>query len=438
MRAVFEHYDLNRPGYILPLGSNPNYVSDEFKRPLTFDQHMWDSLNHLSPESWREDHLHPFVNIPLVHISNINSNEDYLYIIMIYNVKFFIENCNQGFKYIDNRIISDINSGRCKLYICMAWEGTSGERGCGSNTSDDFKILQRWCEQASCNTSNVYFITPNLIAKSTAKKYGATYNVISCPSQEVWTWHSTNMAGLHDIPTYKSKHNSDVFLTYNRRPRDHRIMLLAELQRQGCFNRGIVSFNPFDLNTKHTISRIKRNYEADMYDNIIENLISQGEIIADRNTTDITNSVGDLKNYQQTFCSIVTETLVGEDTIFFSEKSWRCISVGHPFILLSSPGALAKLRSMGFKTFNNFWNEDYDNEINVLLRIQKIVKIITQLANRNDLEELSARIRPILEHNKKHFNDRVCRRFYRDNKDFGTNHHVFTPVEEYILGINYE
>jgi hypothetical protein len=438
MRAIFEHYDVNRPDYILPQACNPNYASDEFHRPLTFDDHMWNTLRSHGPDSWRKDQLHPFINIPLVHISDIRPNEEYLYIIMIYNVKFFQENRDQGFKYIDKSIIEDIDKGRCKLYLCMAWEGTSGERGCGSNTSDDFAILQQWCNQAKFNTSNVYYVTPNLLGESTAKKHGATYNVITCPSQEVWTWHSTNSAGLCDIPKYEPMDNANVFLTYNRRPRDHRIILLAELQRQNCFNRGIVSFNPFNLNSRRKISDIERIHNSDVYNNFIENLISGGEIIADRNTSDITNSVGDPSNYRRTFCSIVTETLVGQDTIFFSEKSWRCLSVGHPFLLLSSPGAIAKLKSMGFKTFSNFWDEDYDNESNLILRIKKIVNIIKDLSGRDDLEELRHTMGPILEYNKKHFEDRVHRRFYRENKNFVNNHHVFTPLEEHILGISNE
>jgi hypothetical protein len=60
------------------------------------------------------------------------------------------------------------------------------------------------------------------------------------------------------------------------------------------------------------------------------------------------------------------------------------------------------LKECGFKTFSNYWNEDYDNEPNGQLRKERIVTEIKNLLNKSkeELHEMYWDMMPILEHNR--------------------------------------
>ena len=57
-------------------------------------------------------------------------------------------------------------------------------------------------------------------------------------------------------------------------------------------------------------------------------------------------------------------------------------------------------RRMGFKTFNEFWPEDYDS-FEGKNRYLQILSLIDDLAKRTDLEQLYEKMQPTLEHNYK-------------------------------------
>ena len=56
-----------------------------------------------------------------------------------------------------------------------------------------------------------------------------------------------------------------------------------------------------------------------------------------------------------------------------------------PFIIFGSKDYLAYLRQMGFRTFSDFWDEDYDGHEGKE-RFIRIVKLLDQLANKNNSE----------------------------------------------------
>jgi len=66
--------------------------------------------------------------------------------------------------------------------------------------------------------------------------------------------------------------------------------------------------------------------------------------------------------YNQTCYSIVLETAKkwGAMSLFLTEKTYKPIAFKHPFMLMSAPGALAYLKSQGFETFDNIFDESYD------------------------------------------------------------------------------
>ena len=68
-----------------------------------------------------------------------------------------------------------------------------------------------------------------------------------------------------------------------------------------------------------------------------------------------------------------SETLFDE-SIFLSEKICKPILSLHPFIIVGSPRMLQKLHQLGFKTFEPFISEKYDDVINQKERLELVFK----------------------------------------------------------------
>jgi hypothetical protein len=82
--------------------------------------------------------------------------------------------------------------------------------------------------------------------------------------------------------------------------------------------------------------------------------------------------------YDSTYYSLVTETYAEEDAhissdIFVTEKTFKPVAFYHPFMCVAQQGHLAYLKSQGFETFENMFDESYDQIPTVGERIKHIV-----------------------------------------------------------------
>jgi hypothetical protein len=109
-----------------------------------------------------------------------------------------------------------------------------------------------------------------------------------------------------------------------------------------------------------------------------------------------------IKLYNDTYFSLVSETVYDEGIPFFpTEKVFKPIMHKHPFVVISTPHFLKKLREMGYKTFDGIIDESYDDIIDGNQRMLAIVKEVKRLCNLNDDELLEFRTKAleIVEHN---------------------------------------
>ena len=92
------------------------------------------------------------------------------------------------------------------------------------------------------------------------------------------------------------------------------------------------------------------------------------------------------------------------DYTFCTEKTFRAIACLHPFLLVTRPHTLKALREMGYRTFNPYIDESYDEIEDDDLRLIKIVEIIEKLYNKTDSEwlEFQHNVYPIVLHNFNH------------------------------------
>jgi hypothetical protein len=86
--------------------------------------------------------------------------------------------------------------------------------------------------------------------------------------------------------------------------------------------------------------------------------------------------------YNQVRFNLVVETDIDfQDSFLPSEKIFKALITGIPFVVVSTPFFLKHLRNLGFETYSKFWDESYDLEIDYQKRIEKIIALCNQLHN---------------------------------------------------------
>lgn len=104
--------------------------------------------------------------------------------------------------------------------------------------------------------------------------------------------------------------------------------------------------------------------------------------------------------YQDILVDCVSEGHVQGRTFFPTEKTTRPMWCKKPFIIFGSRDYLLYLRQMGFQTFQEFWDEDYDG-YEGRDRLSRIIKLIDWIGSQSTgtLETMYADMQPILNHN---------------------------------------
>ena len=108
-----------------------------------------------------------------------------------------------------------------------------------------------------------------------------------------------------------------------------------------------------------------------------------------------------IKFYNDFFIDIVAETYIHGLTFFITEKTIRPIYALTPFITVGPQGYLSNLKARyGFKTFNQWWDESYDDYQNYD-RIKKIYEVIQRIDNlsNTELKEMYNDMTDTLDHN---------------------------------------
>ena len=102
---------------------------------------------------------------------------------------------------------------------------------------------------------------------------------------------------------------------------------------------------------------------------------------------------------------LVSETTARGRRHQLTEKIFKPICQQIPFILHATAGSLAYLRSYGFRTFGDLWDESYDAEPDDHRRIAKIADLVTHLNSLSCSEQQSLyeQAIPVLRHNYEHF-----------------------------------
>jgi hypothetical protein len=173
---------------------------------------------------------------------------------------------------------------------------------------------------------------------------------------------------------------SQDFLVYNRAwagTREYRLKFAELIVNNDLVSTCSMKFAAFDSgygfqNNHYTAYKFKNTRFAistDLEKHFEPNLISS-DASADYDSAD----------YKSAGVEVVLETLFDDTRLHLTEKSLRPIACNKPFILAATHGSLAYLRSYGFKTFGEFWDESYDLVEDPVQRLEAIVKLMKNIS----------------------------------------------------------
>ena len=105
--------------------------------------------------------------------------------------------------------------------------------------------------------------------------------------------------------------------------------------------------------------------------------------------------------YVDTYFSMVTETVFKYPYSFRTEKIWKPIAMGHPWICAANRGYYKDMKNLGFQTFSSIIDESFDSIDNDQERMSRIAKVTQDLC-KSDLVAFLEAARPVCKYNQQH------------------------------------
>jgi hypothetical protein len=186
---------------------------------------------------------------------------------------------------------------------------------------------------------------------------------------------------LQAIQTYQTQYSTVrpyKFLFLNGRARQHRRQLLTDLAP--LLDSAIWS----NLDNTHgdPIKLLDPKYEFDFYQHNTE--LNQSGFVK---YALFNNDWGEIylnpRPYLDTYFSLVTETVFDYPYSFRTEKIWKPVAIGHPWIAVANRGYYRDIHKLGFQTFGHVIDESFDQIDNNQERLARIVTVVNDLCQQD-------------------------------------------------------
>lgn len=313
-------------------------------------------------------------------------------------------------------IIKDIllKNKNSKVIVDVSEEGNS-------DVADYEPILDFYIEN-NIDTDNIIFLTNNYVVKGITKYNFRNYTfnllhysgflnkflqphrterIIGRINNDAFVLNEADVRKIYfDFDDVFIKSPSTDFLILNRTLKDYKLKVLESAWKQNLFKEYKIRYTL--LNLKHcNLNNFDFEFQKFLFDDYGNFTPVQ---LPDEST--ILNSMPfDKINSKWLFDSkvniVVESTYEDEnmkhydDMIHLSEKTWRCLFYGVPFVISSNKNCLKAIREYGFKTFDSVINESYDT-LNDSDRINGVLFAAKDLLKKWDSDE----VRKICGHNR--------------------------------------
>jgi len=359
--------------------------------PRSFLPHMFVKNDKLIPRDIVKKTLkEQYFTIAQEHTIVENPDECDVWYVIVSSINFFY----QIDKYrIDKKILNNLQLQKCKLLIDIPDDGWFA-----SKCNNSLECLQDWLKDNNILEESVYVKNMNLISNERDTKI----NMITS------TIHSESY--LDNVPTEVCKFDKidKFFLNYNRTISNHKLYLAYSLFQ--TIGAKMITHSLFSFSDKYIHGETETNGVNYNIESLITFLNSIPYTI-DNTDIDDQGRIGQLiehNHYERTFVSLVSESTSEDGVVYLSEKTFKPIAMGHPFIIVGSKGSLKKLKEIGYKTFERWFDESYDTMESYSDRIDCIMQILHEYkAKKNEqLIIIRKEMSKVIQHNFELFNKR--------------------------------
>lgn len=296
--------------------------------------------------------------------------------------------------------INSIKNGNTKILLASIAEATE-------ITDDFFDNIKKELNRFELNENNLILLDSNQNFSNIDnefKIFTTLHFIVICNYQPN---EKNGLNYISELPTksevLKLTHRPKHFMCLNRNSqRPHRYYLSLFFEKNKLYDKALYSL----LFPLHENNFKKLNY-LEEYKKAVSVKIPLEIDTQDRIETLEGFHTGNTflkQNYLDSYFNIVTETCFEDGQIFLTEKIIKPLLGLHPFLVVSSPNYLKKLKELGFKTFDGIWDESYDTILDNEDRLIKIFDLITEISEWS-LEECEKKYKSVLDiciYNKKH------------------------------------
>ena len=216
------------------------------------------------------------------------------------------------------------------------------------------------------------------------------------------------------------------FLFLNGRTRPHRKYMIEKMRDADLLEHAIwtnLDSTPVyhhtyqsDLLLKpSTIQLLPKKYEVERYHTNVQSQFEHSFIKHEL----FNNQWGDVyiraEPYIDTYFSLVTETVFDYPYSLRSEKIYKPIAMGHPFVAVANYRFYRDLRNAGFQTYHSLIDESFDTIDNNQDRLDRIAQVVKDLCA-SDLNEFLVAAQLISKYNQQHMANEGPR-IYREFPD---------------------
>jgi len=302
----------------------------------------------------------------------------------------------------DVEILKELSRGKIKLVIDRGGELI--------NELDVSSIIQKISKYNL--DIDIVFITMNL-GKKYNKEVGFDQQLVECALYVPKVLDDVDDFYFKDLSEYKKTHR---FICLNATSSPQRLLIISKILDGELDKKSMISMvNKCNDSVDKMLSELKE-FSKSIDEKSISRTISKLPITFDMSSDDFqnpiyfTNSMLVNKDYilnlKKSYFSLVTEAemlpFFKDNPCKVTEKIYKAISF-HPFIIIGGCGILKYIRSLGFKTFPEMFDESYDDIEDNYERIDFIYKEVKKLCDMDDeeLHKIYVSIIPKIRHNCK-------------------------------------
>lgn len=207
----------------------------------------------------------------------------------------------------------------------------------------------------------------------------------------------------------------------NRNPNTHKIYTFFKLHQLAAFNEMLISFsNIIPCDDRPLLSMDAHNIRC-MPDNVKEKLSKILLYRQDVPNDDIWNWQNLINHnnhpaFSDSYLNIITET--SYELVCLSEKTFKPLISGQLIAFSSAPCSLAAIKKIGFETFDETINPQYDTVLDMYARIDLMIHEIDNLYH--NIEDLYHENKEKIEFNQNHcLSDQLENNFLKPLIDIG-------------------